>query len=237
MMARALCCVVALCGETMALVSSPSLVPPTVTSPSLVPPTVSLGDFVVQRAIQQQLYFIAELQNAPLGTWLAEFKGHGHLESVGRKPGAPGLPGTYSAAFGQLRTSPFTAYLSALGEAPDEVVKVEFSQPRRKLSARELQNPFLAKQAAEQATTKAFRDVPIKPRQILTRLLTTAHVMADTWAFHLGELEAGDEARVAMDRAQSKGLPDTEMFRVAELVEGGETAISWYTEDEIAVYL
>ena len=109
-------------------------------STALAPPTVRLGDFVVQRAIQQQLYFIAELKNEPVQTWLAKFQGHEHLESVGRKPGAPGNPGSYSAEFGQLRTTPYTAYLSALGDAPDDVVKVEFQAPRRKLSARELQN-------------------------------------------------------------------------------------------------
>ena len=100
------------------------------------PPTVRLGDFVVQRAIQQQLYFIAELKNEPVQTWLAKFQGHEHLESVGRKPGAPGNPGSYSAEFGQLRTTPYTAYLSALGDAPDDVVKVEYTAPRRKLSVR-----------------------------------------------------------------------------------------------------
>ena len=103
---------------------------------ALAPPTVRLGDFVVQRAIQQQLYFIAELKNEPVQTWLAKFQGHEHLESVGRKPGAPGNPGSYSAEFGQLRTTPYTAYLSALGDAPDDVVKVEYTAPRRKLSVR-----------------------------------------------------------------------------------------------------
>ena len=197
------------------------------------PPAVRLGDFVVQRAIQQQLYFIAELKNAPVGTWLAQFEGHEHLESIGRKPGAPGNPGSYSAEFGQLRTTPYTAYLSALGDAPVDVVKVEYSQPRRKLSARELQNPFLVKEEAERAATKEFREVPIVPQRILSQLLTTADVIADTWAFHLGELEAGDDARVAMDRAPTKALQTPEMLRDSLLAsEGGETGISWYTDDE-----
>ena len=202
-------------------------------SMALAPPTVRLGDFVVQRAIQQQLYFIAELKNAPVGTWLAQFEGHEHLESIGRKPGAPGNPGSYSAEFGQLRTTPYTAYLSALGDAPVDVVKVEYSQPRRKLSARELQNPFLVKEEAERAATKEFREVPIVPQRILSQLLTTADVIADTWAFHLGELEAGDDARVAMDRAPTKALQTPEMLRDSLLAsEGGETGISWYTDDE-----
>merc|ERR1719162_1908763 len=172
-------------------------------STALAPPTVRLGDFVVQRAIQQQLYFIAELKNEPVQTWLAKFHGHEHLESVGRKPGAPGNPGSYSAEFGQLRTTPYTAYLSALGVAPDDVAKVEYTAPRRKLSARELQNPFLVAEETEKNAQKEWREVGIYPQRILTQLLTTADVIADTWAFHLGELEEGDA-----------------------------TGISWYTDDE-----
>ena len=232
---------------------------------ALAPPTVRLGDFVVQRAIQQQLYFIAELKNEPVQTWLAKFQGHEHLESVGRKPGAPGNPGSYSAEFGQLRTTPYTAYLSALGDAPDDVVKVEYTAPRRKLSvraaesnpnphphpqpyphphpyphpnpgpnqARELQNPFLVAEEAEKDAQKEWREVGIYPQRILTQLLTTADVIADTWAFHLGELEADDAARVAMDRAPTKALVTPEMLRDSLLAsEGGETGISWYTDDE-----
>ena len=223
-------CALALCGVSMAL--APPSVARMPTKSTTSQSHLSLGDYVVQRAIQQQLYFIAELQNAPLGTWLARFEGHEHLESVGRKPGAPGLPGTYNAEFGQLRTG-FTDYLSTLGEAPDEVIQVEFQRPQRKLSARELENPFLAKAAAEQAAVKEYRDVPIVPRQVLSRLLNTADVIADTWAFHLGELEAGDTKRVAMDAAPTKELPTPSMLldRVLES-EGGETRISWYTEDE-----
>merc|ERR1719272_2700432 len=200
---------------------------------ALAPPTVRLGDFVVQRAIQQQLYFIAELKNEPVQTWLAKFQGHEHLESVGRKPGAPGNPGSYSAEFGQLRTTPYTAYLSAMGDAPDDVVKVEFQAPRRKLSARELQNPFLVAEENEKNAQKEWREVGIYPVRILTQLLTTADVIADTWAFHLGELEVGDAARVAMDRAPTKAMVTPEMLRDALLAsEGGETGISWYTDDE-----
>ena len=200
-------------------------------APAVCPPTVSLADFVVQRAIQQQLYFIAELQkNVHLGKWLAQFEGHEHLESTNRKSGAPGNPGSYSAMFGQLRL-PAALYLSALGNAPVEVISVEFSRPRRRLSARELQNPFLVKQAAEAAAEKEFVDVPIVPRQMMARLLTTAHEIADTWAFHLGELEAGDTARVETDWAQ-KAMPTAAMLRDLQLVQGGETAISWYTADE-----
>jgi len=199
---------------------------------ALAPPAVSLGDFVVQRAIQQQLYFSAELRMDVVANWLANFGDHEHLESAGRPKGGPGFPGTYSAAFGQLRTTPYTEYLAALGTAPNSVVEVSFPKPKRRLSARELKNPFLAAQAAEAADDLDVMDVPIEPRAILSRLLTTADEQADTWAFHLGELELDDVERINNDRAEAKGLPTAEMLRAAEMAEGGETAVSWYTDDE-----
>eukprot|EP00629_Pelagomonadales_sp_RCC1024_P004287 CAMPEP_0119291854 /NCGR_PEP_ID=MMETSP1329-20130426/43134_1 /TAXON_ID=114041 /ORGANISM="Genus nov. species nov., Strain RCC1024" /LENGTH=83 /DNA_ID=CAMNT_0007292683 /DNA_START=74 /DNA_END=321 /DNA_ORIENTATION=+ len=70
---------------------------------ALAPPKVALGDFVMQRAIQQQLYYSADLRNEPVLGWLAKFQGHEHLESKSRQKGAAGFPGTYSAEFGQLR--------------------------------------------------------------------------------------------------------------------------------------
>ena len=61
-----------------------------------------LGEFVVQRAIQQQLYFSADLRNEPMVTWLKRFQGHEHLDSTQRDEGKAGFPGTYSATFSQL---------------------------------------------------------------------------------------------------------------------------------------
>ena len=60
-----------------------------------------------------------------------------------------------------------------LGTAEKEVVQIEVA-PRRRLSARELANPFLAKQAME-----IYEEV-IDPQSVLLRLVTTADVMADT---------------------------------------------------------
>ena len=154
-----------------------------------------------------------------LGNWLKAFQDHAHLDSNSPRR----FPGTYSAAFGQLN-KPYSEYLVDLGTAPQEVVQIEVA-PRRRLSARELANPFLAKQAME------VYDEVIDPKQVLKRLVTTADVMVDTWAFQFEELAKADQERVALER-QIGGLPDAAMLRDAELAEGGETRTSWYTEDE-----
>ena len=103
-----------------------------------------------------------------LGNWLKAFQDHAHLDSNSPRR----FPGTYSAAFGQLN-KPFQEYLVDLGTAPQETVQIEVA-PRRRLSARELANPFLAKQAME------VYDEVIDPKQVLKRLVTTADVMVDT---------------------------------------------------------
>ena len=103
-----------------------------------------------------------------LGNWLKAFQDHAHLDSNSPRR----FPGTYSAAFGQLN-KPYAEYLVDLGTAPQEVVQIEVA-PRRRLSARELANPFLAKQAME-----IYEEV-IDPQSVLLRLVTTADVMADT---------------------------------------------------------
>ena len=154
-----------------------------------------------------------------LGNWLKAFQDHAHLDSNSPRR----FPGTYSAAFGQLN-KPYTEYLVDLGTAEKETVQIEVA-PRRRLTARELANPFLAKQAME-----IYEEV-IDPQSVLLRLVTTADVMVDTWAFQFSELAKADRERVALER-QIGGLPDAAMLRDAELAEGGETRTSWYTEDE-----
>ena len=49
------------------------------------PPAIKLGDFLIQRAIQQQLYYSAQLRNEPIVDWLKRFKGHEHLDSKTRR--------------------------------------------------------------------------------------------------------------------------------------------------------
>mmetsp|Transcript_22597 Transcript_22597/g.70846 ORF Transcript_22597/g.70846 Transcript_22597/m.70846 type:complete len:440 (-) Transcript_22597:48-1367(-) len=193
---------------------------------ALAPPRrVSLGDYVIQRGVQQQLYYSADLRNEIQVNWLKSFRGHEHLDSRARRSGQAGFPGTYNMAF-SLLTTPYAEYLSAMGEAPDEIIEVELATPRKRLSARERANPFLAKQAAE-----IYEEV-MKPPAFLSKLLKTTDVLVQTWAFHLEQVEGSDLERVAMDREPSVKLPSPEMMRDAELAAGGETIYSRYTEDE-----
>mmetsp|Transcript_43631 Transcript_43631/g.85613 ORF Transcript_43631/g.85613 Transcript_43631/m.85613 type:complete len:461 (+) Transcript_43631:155-1537(+) len=192
------------------------------------PPSTKLGDFLIQRAIQQQLYYSAMMRNEPIVDWLKRFEGHEHLDSKLRREGNCGTPGTYSATFDQLKTTPFPEYLTALGTEPDSSIEVKFVKPMKRLSAQERRNPYLNKQAQ----VIEIYDQPIITKNILTQLLNTAGAMVETWVFHLGEVEKNDLKRVANDRAQIKPLPTVEMMEFAELVKGGETAYSFFTGDE-----
>lgn len=192
------------------------------------PSSAALGDFLVQRAIQQQLFYNAQLGNEPMVHWLKSFRSHEHLDSSQRSEGRCGFPGTYSAAFDQLNTLPFTAYLEAMGTEPDSSIEVNFVKPQRRLSARERANPFLNNQ---QPVIEVY-DQPIIMSKILTLFLNTADALVETWAFHFNEAESNDLLRVANDRAEFKGLPSSLMRENAALEKGGETAYSRLTGDE-----
>lgn len=192
------------------------------------PSSAALGDFLVQRAIQQQLYFSALLGNEPMVHWLKRFRSHQHLDSPRRGEGRCGFPGTYSAAFDQLNTLPFTAYLEALGTEPDSSIEVSFVKPQRRLSARERANPYLN----NQPPVVEVYDQPIITSDILTQVLNTADALVETWVFHFNEAEKNDLARLANDRAEMRGLPSARDLEWAALVKGGETAYSRLTGDE-----
>ena len=192
------------------------------------PSGAALGDFLVQRAIQQQLYYHAQLGNEPMVHWLKSFHSHQHLDSFQRSEGRCGFPGTYSAAFDQLHTVPFTAYLEAMGTEPDSSIEVNFVKPQRMLSARERANPYLNNQPP---VIEVYHQ-PIVMSKILTQLLNTADALVETWAFHFNEAEKNDLIRLANDRAERKGLPSSMMREHAALMKGGETAYSRLTGDE-----
>lgn len=191
------------------------------------PSSDALGDFLIQRAIQQQLYYSAQLGNEPMVHWLKRFQDHQHLDSYQRGEGKCGFPGTYSATFDQLNT-PFIAYLEALGTLPDSSIEVSFVKPQRRLSARERANPYLNNQPPE----IEIYDQPIIIANIMSQLLNTADALVETWAFHFKEAERVDLVRLVNDRAQMKGLPSTMDLEHAALIRGGETAYSRLTGDE-----
>ena len=199
------------------------------------PPSSALGDFLVQRAIQQQLYYHAQLGNEPMLDWLKRFRSHEHLDSFERGEGRNGMPGTYSATFDQLKTLPFTSYLEALGTEPDSSIEVSFVKPQRRLSARERANPYLN----NQPPVVEIYDQPIITSKILSQLLNTADALVETWAFHFTEAEKNDLIRVASDRAEMMAMPSTMMLEWRALEKGGETAYSRLTGDEamVSIYI
>jgi len=87
----------------------------------------SVGDFLIQRAIQTQLHYSADLRNEPAVGWLARFRDHAHLDGR-RAIGVAGLPHTYAARLDglNLATSPlgWKDYLDALATSPNEILEV-----------------------------------------------------------------------------------------------------------------
>ena len=117
---------------------------------ALAPPKINLGDYLVQRAVQQQFNYMADLKNEPCGAGVLEKRHRRDVftprrlagsrpsrttpTSIATRRGAS--PARTSAAFGQLN-KPYAEYLVDLGTAPQkEVVQIEVA-PRRRLSARE----------------------------------------------------------------------------------------------------
>ena len=74
---------------------------------------VEVGSVVVQRSIQTQLLYSAQLRNEPQVSWLAKFLGQQRLDSSGRHIGSGGLPHTYTGAFDALSVD-WRTYLDAL---------------------------------------------------------------------------------------------------------------------------
>ncbi|KAH8045062.1 hypothetical protein JL721_12714 [Aureococcus anophagefferens] len=179
---------------------------------ALAPPAVNLGDFVLQRAIQTQLHYSAGLRNEPQVGWMAKFEGHEHLDSVGRHVGASGFPGTYTAAFGQLRTTPYTAYLAALGEEPDGIVETAFDcgYLRREAAADAYEDEVDARITERREARRAKReagfvdgDEEAKATAARAAALQFLDEFCDEW---VPRLTAGD-VRSALEKRASKPPP------------------------------
>lgn len=168
---------------------------------------VDLRDFLIQRAIQTQLFYMLSTRDGPKASWLARFLEHEHLDSTHKAErvaaigeggvGEGGDPFTYRARFGGLRVS-HDEYLRTLMSAPTEIVQVEIAPSRARLSTMERNNPFLAKQKL----ASFFYDETIEPKQFASRIASTAIAIVDAW---LPELER--QAQTDDDRVYADSLP------------------------------
>ena len=92
-----------------------------------------MKDFLLQRALQTQLYYLADMRDEPTAVWLAKFLGHEHLDGSGR-----------FAALNGMRV-PWREYHAQLRVTPAFSLTVELAPARASaLSAQARRNPFLA---------------------------------------------------------------------------------------------
>lgn len=170
-----------------------------------------LRDFVVQRAVQTQLFYMTSTRDGPKANWLARFLDHGHLDSTNKAGraaavgeggvGEGGDPFSYRARFGGLRVG-HDEYMRSLAAAEPEILRIEIAPSRARLSTMERNNPFLA--SRKQASF--FYDESIEPRQIAGRVASTATAMVDAWTGELAAQAEADDARVYIEGLSPRAL-------------------------------
>ena len=168
-----------------------------------------IGDLLMQRAIQTQLYYLADLRDEPTYMWLRDFMGHNHLDDRGQ----------FNELDGLRCSGGWQTYLTHLEEAPHFSIVVELAPP--KLNAQQRRNPYLA----AQSSGKTYEET-IMPSQISQTLRTVARSLEREWVPILYEMIKADRERV-----QLHSLPYPQLQTVAaayqanlgqQIVAGGE---------------
>ncbi|KAL9189234.1 hypothetical protein ACHAXT_011724 [Thalassiosira profunda] len=181
--------------------------------------THDIGRLLLQRAIQTQLYYLADLRDEPTYKWLRGFLGHDHLDDRGRFNELDGLC---------VEGAGWRGYLPRLEEAPPLTITVQLAPPR--LSAQQRRNPYLAAQASE---GRSYEET-IDPRTISQTLRAVARSLGQEWAEDLKELAAKDRTRLALHvdatregavvppKLQTKKDAERAFYLERQVVAGGE---------------
>lgn len=168
-----------------------------------------IGGLLLQRAIQTQLHYLADLRDEPTYVWLRGFLGHDHLDDKGR----------YNKLDGLRCSTGWQGYLVQLEQAPPFTIVVELAPPR--LSAQQMRNPYLAKQV----TGRSYEET-IQPSKISMTLQTVARSLEREWAPFLSELADADRTRVRLfdqEFQQLQTLKAIDQFAASQQrVAGGE---------------
>ena len=145
-----------------------------------------IGGLLLQRAIQTQLYYLADLRDEPTYVWLRGFLGHDHLDDRGKFNELDGV-----RCGGGSKS--WRNYLAQLEVAPPFTILVQLAPPR--LNAQQKRNPFLAQQAG---VGKSYEET-IQPSRLSLTLRTVARSLEREWAPVLTELGAADRTRVHLN--------------------------------------
>lgn len=149
----------------------------------------NIGRLLLQRSIQTQLYYLADLRDEPTYKWLRGFLDQNHLDDRG----------SFNELDGLHAEGGWRGYLSQLEQAPTETITVQLAPPR--LSAQQKRNPYLA----AQVSGRSYEET-IDPAQISRTLRTVARSLEREWAEDLAELAAGDRDRATV-HYEGEGVP------------------------------
>jgi hypothetical protein len=141
----------------------------------------AISNLLMQRAIQTQLYYLADLRDEPTYVWMREFLNHGHLDDKGR----------FNELDGLRCNGGWKYYLEQLEQAPSFSITVQLAPPR--LSAQQQRNPFLA----AQAVGRSYEET-IMPSKISQTLRTVARSLESEWVPVLLEIAEEDRKRVQL---------------------------------------
>uniref|UniRef100_A0A7S1ZW69 Uncharacterized protein n=2 Tax=Ditylum brightwellii TaxID=49249 RepID=A0A7S1ZW69_9STRA len=172
-------------------------------------PSHNIGNLLLQRTIQTQLYYLADLRDEPTYAWLRSFLDQNHLDDRGRFNELDGIH--YS----------WHDYLHQLQNAPPFTITVQLAPPR--LSAQQKRNPYLA----QQVSGKSYEET-INPAQIYQTIKAVARSLEKEWADDLASLAASDRERVRLyfdrevPRLQTQEYREREYYLKMQVVAGGE---------------
>ena len=169
----------------------------------------AISSLLMQRAIQTQLYYLADLRDEPTYMWMREFLNHGHLDDKGR----------FNELDGLRCDGGWQYYLEQLESAPSFSITVQLAPPR--LSAQQKRNPYLA----AQAVGRSYEET-IMPSKISQTLRTVARSLETEWVPVLIKIAEEDRKRVqlydAPPQIQTAAAAYQAFWCERQVVAGGE---------------
>ena len=169
----------------------------------------AISSLLMQRAIQTQLYYLADLRDEPTYMWLREFLNHNHLDDKGR----------FNELDGLRCNGGWQNYLEQLEQAPHFTITVQLAPP--KLSAQQQRNPYLA----AQAVGRSYEET-IMPSKISQTLRAVARSLESEWVPVLMEIAAADRKRVehfgSPPQIQTAAAAYQAYWQERQIVAGGE---------------
>ncbi|KAL7490528.1 hypothetical protein ACHAWT_000100 [Skeletonema menzelii] len=169
----------------------------------------AISSLLMQRAIQTQLYYLADLRDEPTYMWMREFLNHGHLDDKGR----------FNELDGLRCDGGWQYYLEQLESAPSFSITVQLAPPR--LSAQQKRNPYLA----AQSVGRSYEET-IMPSKISQTLRTVARSLETEWVPVLIKIAEEDRKRVqlydAPPQIQTAAAAYQAFWCERQVVAGGE---------------